>query len=220
MLYSMSAGEGHRGSMGEAYKRPPEDSQTHNQPDADRVRAYYAGLKEQSQLRPRARMALRLYVHGAVDNLTQAAKAVGLHPRYVHKVSRTSAGIAFMENAHTLINNTALSTNMLIEKLSRRGIEVIGTIMEDGGSEALRLKAAIDLADRGPETSKIHKHQVESFTLGSEDAKAIAESMVQAAVLRAKHSNLATENFDRVNLDAIDDAIPVVEPHPQLHLEP
>lgn len=206
--------------MGEAYKRPPEDSQTHDQPNADRVRAYYTGLKDVSQIRPRARMALRLYVHAAVPNLTQAAKAVGLNPRYVAKVARTPAGREFMETAHQLINNTALNTTQLIEKLSRRAIEVIGTQMEEASSEALRLKAAIDLADRGTETSKIHKHQVESFSLASEDARAIAESMVQAAALRSKHANLTTDNFDKVNLDAVEDAIPIVTPHPQLKLEP
>lgn len=204
--------------MGSAYRKTADTSTTKDQPNADRIRAYYKGLESQDQLRPRARMALRLYVHAAVPNLTQAAKAVGLNPRYLAKVSRSQAGQEFMKTAHELINDTALDTNQLIQKLSRRAIEVIGTTMEDASSEALRLKAAIDLADRGPETSKIQKHQVESFTLGSADAKAIAESMVQAAALRQRHSNLEHENFDRVNLDAVEDAIPVVTPSPQLKL--
>lgn len=208
------------GDTSRAYKRPPEHSQNHQQPDADRVRAYYEGLQTQSQLRPRARMGLRLYVHAAVPNITEAARAVGLHPRYLAKVARSRAGIEFMETAHTLINNTALQTTELIEKLSRRAIEVIGTTMEEASSEAIRLKAAIDLADRGPETSKIHKHQVESFTLGSDDAREIASAMVQAAALRAKHADLKDSNFDRVNLDAVEDAIPVVQPNPLLKLEP
>jgi hypothetical protein len=165
-------------------------------------------------------MALRLYVHGAVSSMSEAADAVGLSRAYLSKVYNTPAGQQFMASAHELINNTALNTNQLIEKLSRRAIEVIGTTMEDGSSEGLRLKAAIDLADRGAETSKIHKHQVESFTLGTDDARAIAESMVQAAALRAKHTNLETENFDRVNLDAVEEAIPVVVHNPQLKLEP
>lgn len=126
----------------------------------------------------------------------------------------------FMQSAHDHINNTALQTNELIEKLSRRAIEVIGTTMEDASSEALRLKAAIDLADRGPETSKIQKHQVESFSLTSEDARAIAESMVQAASIRQRHSNLVVDNFDKVNLDETEELTPIVTPNPLLKLEP
>ncbi len=117
-----------------------------------------------------------------------------------------------MKTAHDHINNTALQTNELIDKLGRRAIEVIGTTMEDGSSEALRLKAAIDLADRAPETSKIHKHQVEGFMLGSEDARAIAESMVAAAAVRQANSHLRTENFDRVNLDGIQGEEPIAIP--------
>lgn len=165
-------------------------------------------------------MALRLYVHAAVPTLKAAAAATGLHPRYLAKVSRTPAGMKFMATAHEHINNTALQTNELIEKLSRRAIEVIGTTMEDASSEALRLKAAIDLADRGPETSKIQKHQVESFSLTSEDARAIAESMVSAARIRNQHGNLKTDNFDRVNLEDAEDLTPIVTPNPQLKLEP
>lgn len=146
-------------------------------------------------------MGLRLYVHTAVPTLTAAAKAVGLHPGYMKKVANTKAGKAFMKTAHDHISNTALQTNQLIELLGRRAIEVIGTTMEDGASEALRLKAAIDLADRAPETSKIHKHQVEGLMLTGEDARAIAESMVAAASVRQANAHLRTENFDKVNID-------------------
>lgn len=125
-----------------------------------------------------------------------------------------------METAHAMIQQTALTTNALIEKLSRRAIEVIATQMEDASSEGLRLKAAIDLADRGSETSKIHKHQVESFTLGSEDARAIAESLAAAASVRQVNASLRHENFDRVNVDEVEATTPVVVPSPKLHLEP
>lgn len=125
-----------------------------------------------------------------------------------------------MGTAHEHINNTALQTTELIDKLSRRAIEVIGTQMEDASSEALRLKAAIDLADRGSETSKIQKHQVESFTLSSQDARAIAESMVAAATVRQRHSDLRTDNFDKVNIDGDGSDIPVAIPAISLKLEP
>ena len=125
-----------------------------------------------------------------------------------------------METAHAMIQQTALTTSALIEKLSRRAIEVIATQMEDASSEGLRLKAAIDLADRGSETSKVHKHQVESFTLASEDARVIAESMVAAASVRQANAALRHENFDKVNVDEVEITTPIVVPSPQLRLEP
>lgn len=160
-------------------------------------------------------MGLRLYAHTAVPTIREAAFAVGVHPIYLGNMARTVAGQAFMKSAHEAINNTALSTNQLIERLSRRAVEVIGGLMEDSGSESIRLKAATDLADRGSETSKIQKHQVESFTLGAEDARVIAESLVTAATLRARHTNLLTENFDKVS--TIEDA---EIPTPTLRIEP
>lgn len=165
-------------------------------------------------------MGLRLFVHCAVPTLKEAAMAVGLHPVYLSKMARTAAGVEFMETAHAMIQQTALSTSALIDKLSRRAIEVIATQMEDASSEGLRLKAAIDLADRGSETSKVHKHQVESFTLGSEDARAIAESLAAAASVRQVNASLKHENFDRVNVDEVEESTPIVVPSPQLRLEP
>lgn len=184
-----------------------------------RANNFYAGVVDPDGLSPRVKMALRLYAHGQVKTLIQAAEAVELHPRYLQNISRTQAGKRFMKTADEMIANTALSTTQLIDQLSRRAIEVIGTQMENASSESLRLKAAIDLADRGSETSKIQKHQVEAFTLNSADARAIAESMVEAAALRAKHAALATENFDRVNTTADEDDVPVVIPSPILRLE-
>jgi hypothetical protein len=187
---------------------------------AERVEQYYASQTDKNYLAPRVRMGLRLFVHCAVPSMKMAAEAVGLAPSYLSKMSRTPAGVEFMETAHAMIQQTALTTSALIDKLSRRAIEVIATQMEDASSEALRLKAAIDLADRGSETSKVQKHQVESFTLGSEDARLIAASMVSAAAVRKANSDLVHNNFDRVSLDDAEDTAPIVVPSPQLRLEP
>lgn len=186
---------------------------------AERMAAYYDSCVDPAELSPRVRMALRLYVHCAVPTMKEAARAASIHKVYLSNMARTVAGRKFMETAHAHINNTVLQTTELIEKLSRRAIEVIGTTMEDGSNEGLRLKAAIDLADRGPVTSKIQKHQVESFTLSSQDARGIAEAMVAAAALKQRHIALADENFDRVNMDLDDEATPIAIPHQALKLE-
>lgn len=184
------------------------------------MRLYLASIVDPSQLKPRVKMGLRLYVHCACPTIKSAARAVGINPTYLTLMSKTVGAQKFMDSAHAIMAETATSTSALIEKLSRRAIGVIATTMEDASSEALRLKAAIDLADRGSETSKIQKHQVESFTMDSKDARSIAEAMVSAALVRGAHSNLITENFDRVNVLSAEESLPIMIPPASLRLEP
>jgi hypothetical protein len=158
--------------------------------------------REVKDLSPRVRMALRLYVHGVVPTQREASRLAGLSEAYFSQVINSPAGRTYMQSAHNIIEENAHDVNLLIQKLSVRAIGVIGTLMEDASKEDVRLKAAQDLADRGPETAKIQKHQVESFTLSSSDARAIAESMVQAAAVKKKFSNLESEDFDMVNTDS------------------
>ena len=156
-------------------------------------------------LSPRVKLALRLYVHGVVPTQKAAAEAAGLHPMSFHTTLHSPAGQLYMKTAHELIEENAHDTSKLIQALSVRGIQVLGQLMEDAGKEDVRLRAAQDLADRGAETSKVHRHQVESFTLGGADARALAESVVMAAAVRNANAALVTENFDRVNLDEIEE---------------
>lgn len=105
-----------------------------------------------------------------------------------------------MDSIDSAIADTSLSTTALIERLSRRAVEVIGRTMEDGSSESIRLKAAIDIADRGAETSKVQKHQLESFSITSGDARAIAEAMVAGASVRKRFAAEVQNDFDRVGM--------------------
>jgi len=150
---------------------------------------------------PRVKLALRLYVHGVCKTQKEAAVAAGLSHMHFHSIVKSPAGQHYMKTAHELIEQHANDTNMLIQKLSHRAIQVLGTLMEDAGKEDVRLRAAQDLADRGPETSKIQRHQVESFTLAGSDARALAESIMMAATAREQNAALATENFDKVNME-------------------
>lgn len=173
---------------------------------------FYEGLTDPSQLSPRVRMALRMYVNAAVPTLKDAAIAVGITPQYLSNINGTVAAKKYTQTAHEIIEEKAHDVNALIASLSHRAVQVIGQLMEDGSSENIRLRAAQDLADRGPETSKIQKHQVESFSLSSDDARGIAEAMVAAATLRQRHEELRVADFDMTGAFASDDNTPVVIP--------
>lgn len=170
---------------------------------AESTLLHYSRLnaRQVEDLSPRVRMALRLYVHGAVKTQREAADAAGLNRAYFSSVANSPAGQKYMQSAHNIIEENANDVSTLMRRLSVRAIAVIGGLMEDGTKEETRLRAAQDLADRGPETAKIQKHQVESFTLGTADARAIAESMVAAASIRQRFASLENENFDRVDIE-------------------
>lgn len=153
-----------------------------------------------------------MYVNAAVPTLREAARIAGISYQYLININGTEAAKKYKQTAHEIIDEKAADTTALISALSHRAVQVIGQMMEDGGSENIRLRAAIDLADRGPETSKIQKHQVESFSLSSEDARGIAESLVAAAAVRQRNAHLAEEDFDMVNTEKVLEKTPIMLP--------
>lgn len=161
----------------------------------------YATFAKRQRLSPRIRIALEAYARGDVKTLKKAAELVGVTPTALSQAKATPAGMSVIDQVERAVSDKSLSTSVLLEKLSRAAVEEIAGIMTKGEKEENRLRAAIDLADRGGETSKVHKAQVTGVTLSSEDARAIAESMVKAARLRAKYAEAAEGNFDRVNVE-------------------
>ena len=71
--------------------------------------------------------------------------------------------------------------------------------MQSAESERVQLDAAKDLADRGTETSKIQKHQIESWTLGKADAAAMAAALVESARIRQENERLRTHDFIKID---------------------
>lgn len=165
---------------------------------------WQASLVSQKQLSARARMGLRLLVHTAAPTVKAAAEAVGLTPQALTLVKNSPAGQEYMETAHKILEDKTLEGSVLLDRLGRRGVEVIAHTMEEAGSEALRLKAAQDLADRSATYSKVQKHQVESFTLSGKDAKEIAAALVDASSVHTRFAHLANQDFVKVSTDRTD----------------
>ena len=151
--------------------------------------------RDKHTLSPAVARALDLWATGAVKTKKEAAEAVGLHKQTLYLNSRSPAGRAYVETAHTIIQDRAIDTSVLIEKLARRGIEVIAGLMEDAEKEDIRFRAAQDLADRGRETAKTQKLSVESYTISNRDVSALAQAMVAAANLRSQFPEAAEGNF-------------------------
>lgn len=103
-----------------------------------------------------------------------------------------------MQSAQQILDDKTASTSQIIEQLGRRALDIIGDKMENSKDDKIQLRAAIDLADRAPSTSKVQKIQMESFTLAGKDAKALAEALVAGKSVNEKFAHLAEGDFDKV----------------------
>lgn len=123
-------------------------------------------------LNPRQQLAVRLYATGVAATKKEAARAVGLSDW--PEPSEASVEVATIQEH---LDFRMLDTATLLRTLAREGLETIATTMRSTQSEAIKLKAAIDLADRGPETSKVQRHSVVSAQFSGEDLRALAEAI-------------------------------------------
>lgn len=146
-------------------------------------------FKQVRGLAPRTRQAIRLHNSGLAKTKREAASLVGVTAQTISnhtaKYQHPEAKM-LIEEVDQAMARQVYNTAALMEELSRRALRKIGSLMDNAHSEAIQLKAAIDLADRGRETSKVQKHQVESFTVNSRDAKALAEALVNSAKARQR----------------------------------
>lgn len=125
----------------------------------------------------------------------------GLHPSYL--TALTSAG---NEEVNRIISETqrrvldnSIDTTQVLQELGRKALSTIVGVMESSGNEALKLKAAVDLADRSPETSKVARSAVATLTLNGEDAERLAEALVSAARVRSQFTHVTEGDFVKVD---------------------
>jgi hypothetical protein len=153
---------------------------------------------------PRVRNAMRLYVTGACRTKREASVAAGLHPNYLTMLTRPGGGSdpvkAMMEEIHEMMSDKTIDMSVVIQRLGRMGIGQIAKLALLGGNERIQLDAAKSLADRSPETAGIQKIQAEGLTLGSLDAKALAEALVESARLASQYDHIARDGLIEVDI--------------------
>jgi hypothetical protein len=110
-----------------------------------------------------------------------------------------------MEDIDRAIHDRTIQTSAVLEMLGRKALEKMYGLMEASQNEAIQFKATQDLLDRSPETSKIQKHAISSFSLAGEDAKQLAAAMVQAAQIRQAFEGEVQGDYIRIPVDPIQD---------------
>lgn len=169
---------------------------------------------ERAKVNPRIRLAARLYATGAMPTKKAAAEAAGVHPVWFTVMSNhNDLTKRIMSDVDRAVEDESISTSQLLQHLGRKAIGKIHTLMNTAVKDEVQLKAAMDLADRNPETSKIQRHQVEALHITSSDAKELAASLVQAAQVTAKLGDAMKGDFVKVDSSIPDVAmIPVAGP--------
>lgn len=157
----------------------------------------------------KTRLAARLYASGACETKRAAALAVGLHPSYFTLVSSPGSKQfqpevkRIMDEVEQAIQDKTVDMSAVLQTVGREALLRMRGLMKDSQNEAIVVKAAADLLDRSPETSKIHKHQVAAFSVSGDDAKLLAAAMVRSAQARESSEGLeaASGDFVRVPLE-------------------
>ena len=166
-----------------------------------------------NRISPRVRLAARLYATGACATKQEAAEAAGLSPSYFSVVTAPggeSGPVAkrrqvndFMAELDQKLEDKLISTSAALELLGRKALTKMGDLMENSGNQAIQLKAAQDLLDRSPETSKVQKIAAAGFTLDAADAKEMAAALVASARIRMQFEPEIMGDYVRVPVDPL-----------------
>ena len=150
---------------------------------------------------PRTKMALKLYVSGAVRTQREAAEIAGVTQATVSNARRSLNGKAYEESFDSQVMERAVSLSAVIAKLSEKALNVMEEQILHGTTEEVKFKAAKDILDRNPETSKTNKIQVESFTLSGRDAKELAAALAEGRM--ASHLDAEVSSGDFVKIEEV-----------------
>lgn len=161
--------------------------------------AYNAPAYSIQKLSPKVKLAIRAYVSGAVKTQIEAAAIAQITPQYFSQLLSSPVAKEYILEFDSKQEEKIIDTTVLLEKLSRDAVHVMANLMRHSANEQVVLKAAADLMDRGPQTSKIQKHQVESFTLSGKDAREIAAALVASSSLKDKFPSATQGDYIKID---------------------
>ena len=130
--------------------------------------------------------ALRLVAQGAATQRV-AAQAFGLDEHPLSRIKNLNLEAKrLMDEVDLAVANKGIDLSVTMQTIGREAIRKIRGLMHGAEKEELQLKAAQDLADRNPETSKVQRHQQIAGMIDPEAAKLLAAALVEAAEIRVR----------------------------------
>lgn len=147
-------------------------------------------------LRPRARAAIQLWATAGAPTQKAAAAAVGLTEASLSLSLRHSMEAqALVSDLQSAVQSKVIDLSKVIELMSGRALEVIGNLMTQADKEDVRLKAAQDVLDRNPITSKTRRIMVEPLSLAGRDISVLARALSAGKGLELEFPSAALADF-------------------------
>jgi hypothetical protein len=154
------------------------------------------------RLSPRVKNAVRLYATGAVKTKKEASHLAGLHPATLGMYMQHNTELqAMLQQIDTEVEAKVADTAPVLKHLEVVALAVMNNLMRNGGSEAVKLKAAQDILDRGPRMGKVQRTMSVGLTIDGEDAKRLAESLVASRNVTQKYIGEVQGDFEKVSTD-------------------
>lgn len=154
---------------------------------------------------PRIRLASRLYASGAVPTKRAAAIAAGIHPGWFNKMSNHNEETKrLIGSVDEMLQDQTVQMSAVLRIIGRKAIQKINNLMEQSQDEKVVFKAAVDLADRNPETSKVQRHEVLTAVVDGEAAKDLARALVESAKVHQLYGERMRSDYVQVDLEVQD----------------
>jgi hypothetical protein len=145
---------------------------------------------------PRVKMAARLYATGAAPTKKAAAEAAGIHPAWFTLLTNHNEETKrLVDSVDAKIEDQSVDMSTVLRTVGREAIKRIRQLMIASARDDIALKAAQDLADRNPETSKIQRHEVASVHMGPDEARELAAALVEGARVRERYAKAVEGDF-------------------------
>ena len=169
------------------------------------AKRHWREVQRTRRISPRVRLAARLYASGLAPTKGQAADAAGLSRQTFYLVSSPGVDNPEIKNllgeTDRIVLDKTATLSSRVHALADRAVETLHRLVQSN-NEHVALKAASDVLDRVPETSKTLKHEVRGgFALGHEEAKLLATALAAGARVREKNELLASGNVVHVEIE-------------------
>lgn len=149
---------------------------------------------------PRVRNAIRLYASGAVKTKREAAAVAGLGKSTFFDLRANPLVNAQIARITQQIDDNTVDMSAALLRLGRAGVAKVAELMETAKKEEVQLKAAQDLADRSPETSKVHKVALEAdVTLPASTVNDLVKALLEQASRKERYIEAAEGDYIKVN---------------------
>ncbi len=148
---------------------------------------------------PRIRLAARMYASGAVPTKNAAADAAGIDRAWFNTMSNHNEETRrIVGQIDQQIEDQSVEMSGILRALGRKALKRIHDLMY-ATDEQVAVRAAVDLADRSPETAKVHKIQDVTPHLSRQDAQTLAAALIEGARIKQRFGEEVKGDFVRVD---------------------